>query len=258
MRVSLAGQWLRAAHSDPPSRRTNLRYAFGVSVCMLGWLVVLVLPGPWQTVGFVVMVIAELSVPILAERHGSTTTWHPHHIAERYGLFTLIVLGESVLAATTAVQTAVDAGQAFGDLVVIAGGGLLVVFSMWWVYFAAPTEEPVTETGVESFRWGYGHYVVFASAAAVGAGLATAVDQATDPTVALSASRRHGGGGRARGAVPRRHRLRAGPQPATPPAGGVPRGRRRCARRHGRRPRGAGRRRRAGPAGGGRGADCAG
>ena len=83
-------------------------------------------------------------------------------------------------------QTAVDAGQAFGDLVVIAGGGLLVVFSMWWVYFAAPTEEPVTETGVESFRWGYGHYVVFASAAAVGAGLATAVDQATDPTVALS------------------------------------------------------------------------
>jgi low temperature requirement protein LtrA len=185
MRVSLAGQWLRAAYSDPPSRRTDLRYAFGVSVCMLGWLVVLLLSGPWQTVGFVVMVIAELSVPILAERHGSTT-WHPHHIAERYGLFTLIVLGESVLAATTAVQTSVDAGDAFGDLVVIAGGGLLVVFSMWWVYFASPTEEPVTETGVESFRWGYGHYVVFASAAAVGAGLATAVDQATGPTIPLS------------------------------------------------------------------------
>src|SRR3954468_7342002 len=88
MRVSLAGQWLRAAYSDPPSRRTNLRYAFGVSACMLGWLVVLVLPRGWQAAGFLVMVVAELSVPILAERHG-TTTWHPHHIAERYGLFTL-------------------------------------------------------------------------------------------------------------------------------------------------------------------------
>jgi len=185
MRVSLAGQWLRAAYSDPPARRTNLRYAFGVSVCMLGWLVVLLLSDGWQMAAFIVMVVAELSVPILAERHG-TTAWHPHHIAERYGLFTLIVLGESVLAATLAVQTTIDAGHALSDLVVVAAGGLLVVFSMWWVYFAAPTEEPVTETGFDSFRWGYGHYFVFASAAAVGAGLAVAVDQASGSAATLS------------------------------------------------------------------------
>ena len=36
-------------------------------------------------------------MPVWAERAGPTT-WHPHHIAERYGLFTLIVLGESILA----------------------------------------------------------------------------------------------------------------------------------------------------------------
>src|SRR3954451_14214721 len=155
---------------------------------MLGWLVVLVLSGGWQVAAFGVMVVAELSVPVLAERHGSTT-WpprHPRHIAERYGLFTLIVLGESVLAATLAVQSALDAGEALGRLLVIAGGGLLVVFSMWWVYFATPTEQPVTETGLDSFWWGYGHYVVFASAAAVGAGLAAAVDQATAVDGALS------------------------------------------------------------------------
>ncbi len=185
MRVSLAGQWLRAAYSDPPARRTNFAYAFGVSVCMLGWLVVLFLSDGWQLAAFVVMVVAELSVPILAERHG-TTAWHPHHIAERYGLFTLIVLGESVLSATLAVQTTIDAGHALGDLIVVAAGGLLVVFSMWWVYFAAPTEEPVTETGFDSFRWGYGHYFVFASAAAVGAGLGAAVDQAAGVTTVLS------------------------------------------------------------------------
>jgi low temperature requirement protein LtrA len=185
MRVSLAGQWLRAAYQDPPARRTNLRYAIGVSVCMAGWLVLLVLPDPWQAVGFVVMVVAELSVPIIAERHASTS-WHPHHIAERYGLFTLIVLGESVLAATFAVQESLDAGQGFASLAATAGGGLLVVFSMWWVYFAAPTEEPVTETGLDSFRWGYGHYFVFASAAAVGAGLAAAVDQSSGAEEALS------------------------------------------------------------------------
>jgi low temperature requirement protein LtrA len=152
---------------------------------MLGWLVVLVLPGGWQAAGFLVMVVAELCVPILAERHG-TTTWHPHHIAERYGLFTLIVLGESVLAATLAVQSALDAGQALDSLLVIGGGGLLIVFSMWWVYFSVPSEEPVTETGLDSFRWGYGHYFVFASAAAVGAGLAAAVDHAAGTGEGLS------------------------------------------------------------------------
>ena len=57
---------------------------------------------------------------------------------------------------------------------------------MWWVYFAVPTEEPIHETGLDSFRWGYGHYIVFASAAAVGAGLAAAVDQASNPAGPLS------------------------------------------------------------------------
>ena len=42
------------------------------------------------------LVVAELAVPIWGER-AAGTTWHPGHIAERYGLFTLIVLGESVL-----------------------------------------------------------------------------------------------------------------------------------------------------------------
>ena len=40
------------------------------------------------------------ALPMWAER-ASPTTWHPHHIAERYGLLTLIVLGESILSATT-------------------------------------------------------------------------------------------------------------------------------------------------------------
>ena len=54
---------------------------------------------------FLVLVVAELVVPFWAERTGRTT-WHPHHIAERYGLFFLIVLGETILAATLAVQEA--------------------------------------------------------------------------------------------------------------------------------------------------------
>jgi low temperature requirement protein LtrA len=38
-----------------------------------------------------------------AER-AAPTTWHPHHIAERYGLFTFIALGESIAATSIAVE----------------------------------------------------------------------------------------------------------------------------------------------------------
>jgi low temperature requirement protein LtrA len=187
MRVALVTQWLRAARDDPEHRATDIRYAVGVGVCMIGWGLRLLLPDGWAVAAFVVLVAAELLVPVWAERRGATT-WHPRHIVERYGLFTLIVLGESVLSATVALQLALDAGQALGDLIGIAVGGLLIVFSMWWLYFAQPAEDLMERIrdvfGVsswhESFVWGYGHYVVFSSAAAVGAGLAVTVDQASD------------------------------------------------------------------------------
>jgi low temperature requirement protein LtrA len=186
MRASLAAQWLRAARSDPLRAQTDRRYAAGISACMIGWAALLVVPDSLRLPGFVVMATLELLVPIWAERP-SGTTWHPRHIAERYGLFTLIVLGESVASATIAVQSALDAGSRFGDLAEIAVGGLLIVFSMWWVYFAQPAERTVevaraafaTGSARRSFVWGYGHYVVFGSAAAVGAAVAVDVDRAT-------------------------------------------------------------------------------
>jgi low temperature requirement protein LtrA len=176
MRVALTGQWLRAARDDPERRDSARRYASGVAVLQLGWIARLALPGRWAPVaGFLVLVPLELAVPVLAERKGATN-WHPGHIAERYGLFTLIVLGESVAAATTAMQSALDSGQALERLLTLAAGGLLIVFSMWWLYFEQRADERLSGTNLGSFLWGYGHYVIFASAAAVGAGLQVAVD----------------------------------------------------------------------------------
>ena len=127
--------------------------------------------------GFVVFATAELLVPVWAERERQTT-WHPHHIAERYGLFTLIVLGESILSATVAIQAVVESGEPLSPIVPTIIGGLLIVYSMWWMYFDRPAHDLLT-----SFRralaWGYGHYVVFASAAGVGVGLSVVVDQLT-------------------------------------------------------------------------------
>jgi low temperature requirement protein LtrA len=176
MRVPLVVQWLRAARDDPSRRAVALRYAIGVTVVQILWVLRLALPENAALVTFFVLVVADLSVPLWAERAGPMTRWHPEHIAERYGLFTLIVLGEVILAATTAVQAALTAEGVSAALLGVAAGGLLLVFGLWWVYFVRPAADALRETPNIAFLWGYGHYVVFAAVGALGAGLEVAVD----------------------------------------------------------------------------------
>jgi low temperature requirement protein LtrA len=177
MRLAMVTQWLRAAHADPPHRRSSLRFAAGIAVVQVGWVLRLLLPVGLGQAAFLVLVAAELAVPIWAER-AAPTTWHPRHIAERYGLFTLIVLGECVLASTLAIESALREDAALADLATTAAGGLLTVFGMWWLYFAKESAQFLTSLRV-AIVWGYGHYLVFGSAAAVGAGLAVNVDSLT-------------------------------------------------------------------------------
>jgi low temperature requirement protein LtrA len=183
MRVAMVGQWLRAARQDPTSRGATLRYALGVSVVQLGWVLRLLLPGVAGLVGFLVLLVAELAVPAFAEAHGRETPWHPGHINDRYGCFTLIVLGECVAAATVGVQSAItDRGLSAG-LLVTAGGGLVLLFAMWWLYFKHEATAGLKIKQSQNLLWGYSHYVVFASVAAVGAGLTLAADGETPATV---------------------------------------------------------------------------
>jgi low temperature requirement protein LtrA len=178
MRLCLVIQWTRAAYSDPERASAAHRYAAGIAILQFAWVALMFLAPPgWILPGFALLVIGELAVPILAER-SAPTPWHRGHIAERYGLLTIIVLGESVLAASTALDSATAAGGLTPVLGEIIVGGLLIVFSMWWLYFYRPVEDLLTSlTG--AIIWGYGHYFIFAAAAAVGAGLAVEVDYAT-------------------------------------------------------------------------------
>ncbi len=173
MRLAMVAQWLRAAFSDPTHRTTALRFAVGIMIVQVGWVARLWVPAGLAAATFAFLVICEVLVPIYAER-ANRTTWHREHIAERYGLFTLIVLGESILASTSAIQEAFDAGGHRGNLLGLCAAGLVIVFAMWWLYFERPGDEVLTMTS--GFIWGYGHYFVFGSAAALGAGVAVNID----------------------------------------------------------------------------------
>ncbi|MET9312389.1 low temperature requirement protein A [Kribbella sp. NPDC003505] len=181
MRLGLVSLWLRAGLEDPASRRTAFRYAIGIGALQIGWFGRLYLANTGASdavllAAFVALAILELSVPLWAERPRATH-WHPHHIAERYGLFTIILLGEAVLASSNAVRRAVAETDVNAELVAVAGCGLVILFALWWLYFLHPAGPRLEDRRNRSYRWGYGHYGLFASLAALGAGLEVAVEQ---------------------------------------------------------------------------------
>ncbi len=180
MRIGLVAQWVRAAIENPDGRATAVRYAIGVTVVQIGWLARLLLPtdtaDQWWTVylAFVLLVALEFAVPYWAERPGMTT-WHPHHIAERYGLFAIILLGETVAVLAIGDSEVVTAGDRVGPLVVVGISALVLIFALWWLYFLQPAGDGLAAHRDGSFFWGYGHYFIFAGLAALGAGIEVVV-----------------------------------------------------------------------------------
>ena len=93
-----------------------------------GWVVALLITGGHLPLWlFLVGIALDFAVPFVAERAG-TTPWHPHHIAERYGLFFIIVLGETILSVTIALQVAFDESHPPAELWFVVAGGVLVTF----------------------------------------------------------------------------------------------------------------------------------
>jgi low temperature requirement protein LtrA len=178
MRSAMIVQWLRAGagETDMGRRQVTRRYAVGITVVQVLWVLRLLLPEHAGLVAFLVLAAGEMAVPWLAERGGRQPTWHPHHIAERYGLFTLIVLGECISAAAVAIQTAVEAGGWSLDVVLVFAGGLLITFALWWIYYMKPNAQALEHRPDLAFRWGYSHYFIFGSIAALGAGLDVAAE----------------------------------------------------------------------------------
>ena len=141
MRVAMVAQWVRAGRADPTGRTVAYRYAIGISVLQVVWVLRLFVPHRWGDLSFYVLATAEVLVPVWAQRGSRPSPWHPEHISERYGLFTLIVLGECVAAAAVAVRSALSADGLSAGLVGIAAGGLLLVFGLWWWCFDHPADE---------------------------------------------------------------------------------------------------------------------
>ncbi|GAA1864014.1 low temperature requirement protein A [Brevibacterium marinum] len=188
MRVVMIAQWLRASRHAGGARRTTVVYACGIGIVQVLWVTWMSIDDHvLSTVVFLILVLAEVAIPVVAEARG-TTPWHPEHITERYGCFTIIVLGESMLASANAVFEALSDSEDIVSLVSLGVLSLIVTAAMWWIYFWPPHHRAIGSLG-GSLAYGYGHYVIFAAAGAFSAGVGIEVDSqlgvsALDPVLA--------------------------------------------------------------------------
>ena len=183
MRICMVLLWLRASKHHPELKATTRTYAVGLSLVQCYWVALLFVQPLTLTPLLLLFGLGaafELAVPALAERKG-VTPWHRHHMMERYGLLNLIVLGETLLAGSMAIGHLQQLAQStvglwsLLQLALVPLMSLVLLFSLWWLYFSR--EEHLQQKSLKmAFTWGYGHLLIYAAGAAVGAGIAVHVD----------------------------------------------------------------------------------
>jgi low temperature requirement protein LtrA len=173
MRVSLLSLWWQVSRHDPPRAPAAHTYMWTIGIAQIGWITLAILNLPiGPTIALLTpLYLLEMSGPFIAERK-SPTPWHPHHIAERYGLLVIITLGEVILGTVAALNALVhgEAGWTV-DAALLAIAGVGLTFGCWWMYFAVPWAAPLVLYRLRGWLFGYGHLVIFGSLAAMGAGL---------------------------------------------------------------------------------------
>lgn len=190
MRMPLVILWLRAGRDDVAHRRFAYRYAAGTVAAQGVWLAALLVPEPGRWVVWALALAVELATPPWAVAAAPDRIFHAGHIAERYGLFTIIVIGETILAVAVGMRDGVADGSFDAAGAVIAASALVIAFALWWLYFDTLGREGLERNRRAAFVWGYGHYVIFVSVAAVGAGVQAQLDlvaHGEDGTTALAA-----------------------------------------------------------------------
>jgi low temperature requirement protein LtrA len=174
MRVPMVFLWARVARDDRPRRPAALTYIWTISVAQVFWVVLAIIDLPIGTTFAIAAVLigVELTGPIVAQYRKGGTPWHAGHIAERYGLLVIITLGEGILGTVAAINALVHGSNGWTvDAAVVASAGVALIFATWWTYFVLPWADVLRLHPERGFIFGYGHIMIFASLAAIGAGL---------------------------------------------------------------------------------------
>ncbi|MBD1869828.1 low temperature requirement protein A [Cyanobacteria bacterium FACHB-471] len=130
-RLLLILEYLRAGYYIPSARPLTTRFAVGFSIGAALWVVSMLVAPPWRFVLWGIGLVIDFATPMLSRQLQLGLPPHPQHLPERFGLFTIIVLGETIIAVVNGLaEQHWDISSAIAALF-----GFSIAFSLWWIYF---------------------------------------------------------------------------------------------------------------------------
>ncbi|HVF98807.1 MAG TPA: low temperature requirement protein A [Chloroflexia bacterium] len=174
-RLLIIFMWVRGGFYNPVARPLTNRYAMGFSVSLALWTLSVFVSPPWRFVMWGVGLLFDLLTPLVTlQIQRRLPSYSTSHLPERFGLFTIIVLGESV--AGTLRGAAAGEGPSLALQPIVAGAlGLAMAFALWWLYFDNVMDRPV-RPGLFSFAGRtYLHLLLLMGITAIGAGVADVI-----------------------------------------------------------------------------------
>lgn len=142
------------------------RLILSLSVGAGFWFISIFFPLPWKYLFWVLALVSEITLSYMPSTRAifAALPVSHTHVPERFGLFTIIFLGESVAGMV--------AGLREHDFEIVpyvsAVLGLLITFSLWWLYFGNVKETALRKLGVLSGKWIYVHLPFMMGLAALG------------------------------------------------------------------------------------------
>jgi low temperature requirement protein LtrA len=179
LRLPLIGLYARARqHVVGPGRRLCEIYIAGYGFTTGLWFASIFVPAPGRYVLWGVAMLIDLVIPTRAWAALRDVSIVVSHLAERYGTFFIIVLGESVVAVVAGVA-------GFGFTVeswVVACSCFVIALCLWWVYFDL-ADTSVIGRGLMGLVFVYAHFPLLAGVAAFGEGTRLAIVHAAQPSL---------------------------------------------------------------------------
>jgi len=161
-----------AAEARPLLNLYLTAFSIGASL----WLVSVLVPEPARYLLWGVALVIELSAPWVGRHQIARAPIHASHLVERFGLFTLIVLGESVISVAQGVAKGAQ-GDWTAAMATSAVAGFLVVASLWWLYFDR-LDDGTIRSVLRGLIWNYAHLPLLAGLVSVALGIEYAVREA--------------------------------------------------------------------------------
>jgi low temperature requirement protein LtrA len=173
LRSLLVGLYVRAYRHVPRARPLIVRYGTGYAAGTALWLGSLAIEEPARFLIWGVALVFEYSLPILSRRLHGFIPIDVSHLPERFALFTLIVLGESVVSVAlgTADSDWRPASAASAML------GFVAVAALWWVYFDVGAGLRVRRAPGRVLLFAYIHIPLLVALTSVAAGVNILIEQ---------------------------------------------------------------------------------